>query len=218
MIMKKVLMFLFVPFTFLQCTDELSDIEAVFGRGSEYSSTTSENDPMISEIPKNAFKASYFNSYSNKTSVTERIENSVEQRFSKGINSNTFNDATSVFWVGDFDFKGGNYEISVQSDKNVTILIDDKYLFNGIERSEGRIRYNIFKSLEGVHRILIFYNMDKSQIADMILEYYVGLNTEKSPHEGTKSMKPTRIYSDSNGIDLTTEKVLPHIVVQWRKY
>lgn len=218
MIMKKVLMFLLVPFIFQQCTNELGEMESVIGSNSEYSSSISENDPGISEIPNNSFKATYLNPFDNNTRVTERIENSVELNFNEGISSKTFNDATSAFWVGDFDFNGGNYEISVQADKQVTILIDNQYVVKGIGRKNSRTRFTVFRSLDGVHRILVFYNMDKSQIADKILEYYTGLNTEEDATENSKSMKPTRIYSGSKDDSSIAEKILPHIAVQWRKH
>jgi len=210
--MKKVLISLLVPVIFLQCTNELSEIQTVVGDNSSNSSTI----PEVADIPHNAYKATYFNSRGNKTSITERNENSIEHKFQKNESSNMFNKTTSAFWVGDFDFDGGDYEISVQADKNVTVLVDDKYVFDGIGNVSRRISYNTFKALNGVQRVLVFYNMDKSQIAEMILEYYSEKNTKEKILESANSLKPSKIKSDFATTDLITEKLLPHVIVQWR--
>jgi hypothetical protein len=210
--MKKVLMFLLVPFIFQQCTDELSEIQEVVGDDSAYSSTALE----AAEIPYNAYKATYFNSHSNTIPITERNENFIEQKILISENSDTFNEATSAFWVGDFDFDGGDYEISVQADKNVTMLIDDQYVLDEIGNDNRRISYNTFKALDGVHRVLVFYNMDKSQIAKMILAYYSGMNAKDRILESANSSKPSRISPDFKTANRNKEQILPHVIVQWR--
>ncbi len=204
-------MFLFVPFLFQQCTDESSEIDALIRSNSEYSSETSGTR----EIPLNSYKAIYFNSHGNSTDVTERIEKNIEQEFNQI--SNTFNDATSAFWVGDFDFNSGNYEISVEADKEVTMLIGNKYVFNENGLSANRIRSKNFRSLGGLQRVLIFYNMDKSQIAEKILEYYTGLNSAESTSEDAESSKTTIISPNSNDQNSTSENLVPHLFVKWTK-
>lgn len=210
--MKKVIMFLLVPFIFQQCTDELSEIDTVVGENSAYSSTT----PEAAEVPYNAYKATYFNSHSNTMRITERNENSIEQKINEHLNPNTFNEATSAFWAGDFDFDGGEYEISVQSDKNVSMLIDNNYVLDVTGNDNRRISYNTVKSLDGVHRVLVFYNMDKGQIAKMILQYYAGMNTKDRILESANSSKPSRISPDFKSANRNKEQILPHVIVQWR--
>ncbi len=213
--MKKVILLLLIPFVFQQCTDELYEIDEVITAQGEEKNSNLIVQKNAGSIPLNSYKATYYASENQNSTVTERIESNIGQVYDRLSNANPFTENASTYWVGDFEFEAGDYEFLIQSDKNVTVFIDNQNVFSDVNTSARRTSHKIFKSLDGVHRILIFYNMDKSKIAQKIIEYYTGLHSTEDSSGDQGSSRGVKVSSFADKI-VEIEDRIPHVFVNWR--
>lgn len=202
---------------FQQCTDELREIDTVLNTqvednlpGQEYSSH--------SDIPFNSYLGKYYMGENQPSLVSEKIENKISKKIKEQAYSYFLNKDISAEWIGDFEFDFGEYEFIVNSDKGIKVLIDDTIVIDDLDNLR-QTSYKTFITLNGVHRILILYNMDKSQIGDIIVAYYQSLHNAKNEKPLSDTKKSVKDFATSisqvvsidddeeSGISLGWEKI-----------
>lgn len=205
--MKKVIFCLLLPVIFQSCTDELKEIDSVmltedFVLGREINLSSKD-------VPHNSFAAFYYVNDNNKESVDHKIEGKIDHKFDKVKSEKT--DLTA-YWEGYFDFDSGDYEFVIGSDKQIKISIDDVMIFKGnTQNTSGTVK--VAKSLSGIRRLKVFYNMNSAQKVKKIVEYYKNLRDANDDEEDDDS---TGIPSATGGFNAGDASDISNILVNWR--
>lgn len=204
--MKRVFFYLLVALLFQQCTDELFEIDAVIPASDSNNILVSEYEINDQFIPKDSFSGAYYFMEDHKEKVVERIVDKINQ---SDISESDDIDL-SAQWVGDFEFEQGTYEFTVKSDKGIQVLIDNEVIFDNTNVQIRKNYFRIYKSLEGIRRLKVFYNMNSDQKLQKIVEYYASLNESTEQEE---SGVPTSNSSNTNNnIDVSDSKIF----VDWK--
>ena len=161
--MKKIVLGMVVLFVFQVCTSELNEIDGVIGDHIESGLIDESAGGNIISIPSESFLVQYFTKSSSETSISTRVENGIRHDFNKPLKTNVNANELSARWIGDFYFGAGEYVFSVKSDKSITVLIDNEILLNDTENKEKTI-YEINQQMDGVHRLVVEYNLEKNTI------------------------------------------------------
>lgn len=214
--MKKVVLCLLIPFLFQQCTDELREIDTVLSTQVE-DNLRDQEFASHSGIPFNSYLGKYYKGENQPVLVSEKIENKISKRIKEQAHSYFLDKDISAEWIGDFEFDFGEYEFKVNSDRGIKVLIDDEIVIDDLDNLR-QTSYKTFITLNGVHRILIFYNMDKSQIGNIIVEYYQSLHNAKNAKPLNDSKKSVKDFVTSiNQVVGIDDADAPGISLEWEK-
>ena len=193
--MKRSMIGIFVMLVFQLCTSELNEINGVIG---DHIDTNNSNSGTINSIPSDTFLGQYFSSKDGTNPISTRIENRIRHDFNSPL-SNQFNkDELSAKWTGDFYFESGNYVFNINSDKDILLMIDDKVLLNQSEITEENT-YHFEQELDGVHRIVVEYNLDNTTPVDP-----VDNTTPADPVDNTTPVDPVDNTTPVDPVDNTT--------------
>ena len=189
--MKRVIFLLLVPFIFLQCTDELQEIDGVIA-ASDIKSR--ELTLEAKDVPLNAF-TSFYHHQENQNVV---INKDTTKMINLSINDlGQRNSELSGVWEGDFEFLNGEYEFTYFTDNRLKIMVGDMVLYDGTS-TENMEQKRITQSIEGIRRLKVFYNMSGSQKLQQIINYYNSLNNTEQDDDAKKPVHKTAQNGQGN--------------------
>ena len=198
--MKKVIFCLLVPFILQSCTDELHEIDSVVLSNDHISDISQEINSK--DIPQNSFAAFYYYVENNKATVHNAYEEKIDL---KDLGKKDF----SAYWDGYFEFESGDYEFTINGDKEIKVSIDDVVIFDGsASNSKGGVK--VGHSLEGIRRLKVFYNMNSAQKVQKIIEYYKSMRGFEDDQE---SETPSNTSTNAGGNSDDSAAIL----LDWRK-
>ena len=204
--MKKVFFYLLVALMFQQCTDELYEIDSVIPASDSANLLVSEYEINNKFIPRDSFSEAYYFLEDQQEKVVERIVDKINQSdFSESDDMDL-----SAHWVGDFEFEQGTYEFTVKSDKGIQVLIDNEVIFDNTNVQIRKNYFRIYKSLEGIRRLKVFYNMNSDQKLQKIIEYYASLN--ESTEQEENDVPTSNSANSNNTLDVSDSKIF----VDWK--
>ena len=202
--MKKVIFYLLFALFIQSCTDELMEIDSVVS-SNDYASVLDQNIESA-DVPRNSFSAFYYYVENNKATVSNAVEMKIDRHFEQ---SDEGKKDFSAYWEGYFDFDAGDYEFTMKADKTLKVYIDDVVLFDG-SGPTSNVGVQVSRSLEGVRRLKVFYNMNSAQKVQKIIDYYRSM---RDPDADEESESVVSTASGSKGNAAENRNVL----FDWRK-
>lgn len=190
--MKKIIFCSLILVIFQQCTDELHEIDAIIPAQNQ-DDVTAQLEIGKQDIPLNSFSAFYYYTVNQQEFVSSASEARINHNFKKG---RTIYKDLGVHWIGDFEFENGDYEISVKSDETIKVILDENIVFEGPNDTQIN-GFTAKLSLNGIHRLKVFYNLSSEQKVEKIIEYYKKLNEEKDRNGSSEQHVKTSIVGDS---------------------
>jgi hypothetical protein len=202
--MKKVIFYLLFALLIQSCTNELREIDSVVS-SHDYASVLDQNIESM-DVPHNSFSAFYYYVENNKATVSSAVEMKIDHHIEQfDQDKNDF----SAYWEGYFDFDSGDYEFTVKADKTLKVYIDDIVIFDG-NGSTSNAGVQVNRSLEGIRRLKVFYNMNSSQKVQKIIDYYRSLRAPEGDEE-SESVFNTSTRSQGNNAENQ------NVLLDWRK-
>ena len=159
--MKKFMIGLIALHTFQFCTSELSEIDGVVG--DHIDSGIDQNYDRF-DVPAESFLGQYFASGNSTVPISNIIENRIRHDFNSPVENNVNAKDLSAKWTGDFYFETGEYNFAVHSDKGIILTIDEQIVLDESNNTEEN-DYQIHHQMDGVHRIVVEYNVDEGSNA-----------------------------------------------------
>ena len=206
--MKKVIFCLLIPVMIQSCTDELHEIDSVVLADDFV--LRKDIDISSKDVPHNSFTAFYYFVENNKASVDNKIENKIDHNIDKSdLGKKDF----AAYWEGYFDFDSGDYEFTINSDKEIKVSIDGVMIFEGSSNTNaGSIK--VGRSLEGIRRLKVFYNMNSDQKLQKIIEYYKSMRESEDDDE---SEAPISTSANAVGSNDQNQSITSDILVDWQR-
>lgn len=199
--MKRIIFCLLIAGIFQQCTNELHEIDSVI-------SSQIELKIADKDVPRNSFSAFYVVSEDEHDFVQRSSDTRINHNFKK--QNITYSDL-GVYWIGDFDFESGDYEMRIKSDEIIKVILDNETVFEGTSNQPYGLKTKF--ALKGIHRLKVLYNMTNEQKVQKIIEYYQKLNEEETESESEQKTR-TSVFGSNSSISDTSN---PDVKVTWKR-
>ncbi|MCG8310837.1 MAG: right-handed parallel beta-helix repeat-containing protein, partial [Cytophagales bacterium] len=103
----------------------------------------------------------YFSSDRGQDPISKRIEKRIRHDFNSPVKKSIDPNDLGAKWTGDFYFESGSYKFSINSNKPILLKIDNEVVLDSEESSDDA-NLTVNQQLDGVHRIVVEYNMNNS--------------------------------------------------------